>query len=139
MTTIACDSTSMVGDGYITSGDTILQTNCVKVRKVKDGRIVGVAGNTYSWDSIFAYFNGEISNWPSLSSSTAVIVLDTDGKVFIYDETGRPWQRPSPTAIGSGRNFAIGALDAGIDIISAVKIACGRDTHSGGDLTIVSL
>lgn len=39
--------------------------------------------------------------------------------------------------IGSGSAYAIGAIDAGADIIKAIKIASKYDIHTGGKIQIV--
>jgi ATP-dependent protease HslVU (ClpYQ) peptidase subunit len=44
-----------------------------------------------------------------------------------------------PFAIGSGMDFALGAMDAGKSPAEAVEIACRRDPHSGGEVTSLSI
>ncbi len=41
------------------------------------------------------------------------------------------------TAIGTGAQFALGALDAGATPLQAVEIACNRDEKSGGRLRTI--
>jgi ATP-dependent HslUV protease subunit HslV len=139
MTTIACDGFSMAGDGYITSGDTVIDTECRKVFRLKDGTLVGFAGNSYYWNVILRYLNGEASVWPEVDSDFGVMTLNTDGEIYLYDHKGRKWKRPAPAAIGTGRAFALGAMDAGKFAEDAVRIACNRDTHSGGTIKVVHL
>jgi ATP-dependent protease HslVU (ClpYQ) peptidase subunit len=43
-----------------------------------------------------------------------------------------PLDGRSCDAIGSGEEYAIGAMDAGLSAKDAVKIACNRDIYSGG-------
>lgn len=132
MTTIICDGRFMIGDGYITSNGTMLSDNCIKVHELKDGRIIGFGGNTYNWKEVLDYYDGSRSEWPYCSDDFTALLMDTNGRVYSIDEKGRSWERPVPAAVGSGRSFALGALDAGADIESAMKAACKRDIYSGG-------
>lgn len=139
MTTIACDGKSMSCDGLITSGSSIIDTNSVKVFRCNNGSILGLSGDTHNWYSLLSYFNEEIKEWPVIRGDFSVLLLESNGAVFSYDETGRSWMRPTPTAIGSGRSYALGALDMGATTEEAVKIACNRDAYSGGTITTMSL
>lgn len=142
MTTIVTDGHSMACDGLITSGDTIIENDRNKIFKLKDGSIVGFAGNTFNWQELIKWFETDPiirGKWPKVTGNCAIIHLLTDGSVLTYDEEGRTWSRPSKNAIGSGRNYALGALDAGLPAVRACNIASLRDVHSGGTIRVLHL
>lgn len=143
MTTIACDSEMMVSDGLITSNDVVLQTDAVKIFKLDDGSIVGFAGNTYNWDSLVSYFNSTINKegeeWPTITGNYSILRLFPDGKCYTYDSVGRKCNRPLPTAIGSGRDIAMGALKAGANVAAAVSIAADLDVYTGGKFRVLHI
>jgi ATP-dependent HslUV protease subunit HslV len=131
----------MASDGYISSGDTLIETEYKKVHKLKDGSIMGFAGNGYNWQPVMDYFNSDSKKkkWPHITGSSSIIHLQTDGSILVYDNEGRCFQRTAPAAIGSGWQFALGAMDAGFTPQEAVAVAIGRDLASGGAIFVEEL
>lgn len=128
----------MAGDGLVTSAETVFGTGCIKVHKLDDGRLVGVAGSLFDAEAFLCWLKhgGEA---PSLSDNFDALMVDTDGKCFNYDHRCRCIPEELPTACGSGRQIAIGALEAGASPEQAVAIAAKRNTGTGGKITVVSL
>lgn len=140
MTTIACDGKSMAGDGLITTGDVISDTRFAKVRRLSDGRIVGMAGNAYNWDVYWTWLdNGTEGEPPKVHETFGCLVMRPDGSLWSYDELGRCFPENAPCALGSGGSFALMAMDCGKSAEEAVAMACGRDTCSGGEITCLRL
>lgn len=142
MTTIACDGKTMVSDGMITTGDVTVETTRQKVHRLKDGRLVGFAGNAYNWKPVLDYFNHKNpkkAQWPKIVGSNSILVLERDGRCVIYDADGRTFERTPPLAVGSGWMFAIGAMDAGMSPLGAVHIASKRDIATGGKTFTLNL
>lgn len=138
MTTIATDGQSMAADGLVTSGGTIFGRNAVKVHKLKDGRIVGIAGCANYIKPFLAWLaeGGELDD---IGDDFEALVLNKDGTCFSYDHKGRSLQEELPTASGSGREIALGAMAVGASPEEAVKAACQRDTSTGGTVMVHSL
>lgn len=128
-------------DGQITFGDTIAETDCLKVHRLDDGSLVGFAGNTYNWEVILDFLNSKsrTKKWPEIAGYQDTLILETDGSIFLYDHLGRRFERTSPVAIGSGAKYALAALDCGADIKEAIEVACKRDIHSSGTIRVVEL
>jgi ATP-dependent protease HslVU (ClpYQ) peptidase subunit len=139
MTTIACDGTSMAGDGIITENDHICRRDYRKVWRLCDGRIVGFAGNSYNWQAFAEWLETGNGDPPKVDGGIACIVLAPDGSIFSYDEFGRSFPEVAPIAIGSGTRFALAAMDMGRTAEEAIAYACTRDIFSGGDITVVHL
>lgn len=142
MTTIATDGVSMAGDGLITDNGIITMTDCRKVRRLKDGRIVGFSGNAYGYD-VFAEWlengaEGEPPKFHDGNNGITCLALCPDGSVLTYDEHGRPFREKAPFAIGSGQRFAIAAMDLGKSPEEAVRYAATRDPFTDGEVTVLS-
>lgn len=65
-------------------------------------------------------------------SDIEALLIFKSGDVWLLwtGPTGGAFPITPPSAIGSGRNFALGAMDAGLSAEDAVKVACQRDCHS---------
>lgn len=138
MTTIATDGKSMAGDGQVQDHcDMIVATDRHKVFRLSDGRIVGAAGNSadaHAWCKWLD--NNKDGPCPIQSEQFAGLILQCDGSVLWVDHKGREELTPTPCAIGSGQEIAIGAMDAGATPDQAVAIACKRDIYSGGTIRV---
>ena len=137
MTTIATDGKTMAGDGLVTSGCAIFGTNCVKVRKLADGRIVGMAGSAYDFDPFCEWLENGGDHPGDMIDDFEALVLNSDGTCLSYNNKGRCIPEELPTATGSGRDFALAAMDLGFSPEEAVKLACKRDTNSGGTIVVI--
>lgn len=140
MTIIVCDGKTMAGDGLVTSNGNIISLDYPKVRKLKDGRIFGGSGSLYGQDAFISWLEGgEAGNPPPLSDDFEAIILEQDGTCYTCDEHGFRLHLPLPAVIGSGRDFALGALAAGSSVVDAVKIACKMTTSCGGEIISLSI
>lgn len=141
MTTIATDGKSMAADGQVQDHtDTILAGDHRKVFKLNDGRIVGGAGNSFDVGSWIEWLEkGKEGPCPVQSNQFSAMILNTDGSLLWVDHKGREAPTPVPCAIGSGSQFALGAMDAGASPTKAVAIARNRDLWTGGDIVSESL
>lgn len=137
MTTIATDGDTMAGDGLVTSGGTIFGRNAVKVHQLKDGRLVGISGCAH-YIAPFVEWLSEGGDVPEMDDQFEALVLLPNGECLSYDHKGRSLPEELPTATGSGREIALGALAVGATPEEAVQAACGRDTSTGGKITVVS-
>jgi ATP-dependent HslUV protease subunit HslV len=131
----------MASDGYISAGDVLVESNYRKVHKLNDGRIVGFAGNGYNWEPVIDYFNSaeKKKKWPHITGSSSILLLELDGRCVLYDSDGRAFERSIPVAIGSGWQFALGAMDVGASVEDAIKVASKRDLATGGTIFIEEL
>ena len=137
MTTIATDGNTMAADGLTVSGNIVFGHNAVKIHKLKDGRIAGMCGRANFATPFLAWLeNG--GDLPKMDEDFEALVLYPDGTCKSFDHEGRELLEELPTASGSGREIALGAMDVGATPEEAVKAACERDTNSGGKITVLS-
>jgi ATP-dependent protease HslVU (ClpYQ) peptidase subunit len=128
-------------DGQISCGNTIIETDCIKVFKLPNGSIIGFAGNSYNWQPILAYFKSKArtKKWPIIEGHQDTLILSPDGSIHVFDTEGRKFQRTSPVSIGSGWKFALAVMDVTNDIQKSIEAAIKRDAFSSGKITIISL
>lgn len=113
---MAADSSCFIGDTAVHPAKKIWQVG---------GGLVGCAGDLYAMVAFVRWLlDGAIDeDYPNLSFEA--IVVDPSGRVRAYDGGNpEPFDVKVPyCAIGSGRDFALGAMHAGADARGAVKAA----------------
>lgn len=140
MTTVAWDGKQMVADTL--SNWSGLKGKVVKAWKLKDGSLLGGSG---AYGDILAsriWIEGgqHLEKFPPKYSQ--------DGCTILLVRENCPPQRfensPYPTtilepftAIGSGTDYALGAMAMGADAERAVEVAISFDLNSGGELTVL--
>ena len=135
MTTICVRAGVLAGDGRETDdgdNDMVVGDHFKKVHRLKDGRLFGGAGSSENIHRLMVAADHHQAP-PKLDDTTALLV---DGKkVYIYE--GHMWRSMTEPyySIGTGRGYAMGAMDAGADAAKATKIASKRDPYSGGKVT----
>jgi len=150
MTTIIATKTKILSDGKTTVGNRVDDYDFKKVRKIGD-YLVGGAGRLTSILTFFAWFEQNlqcqaaqeaipglmIQSDPDKDDEDFVaLVVHPDGKIFIHE--GADPRRAFPidreyTAVGSGADFALAAMDAGATPEEAMEVAKRRDAFSGGE------
>lgn len=139
MTTIVFKKGVMAGDSQITDGN----HNFSQVQKVfkLDGYLLGVAGT-------FSECQG-YKSWIETSMDMKVFPEETevDGCALLYDtnkellylleKNEKIILGDEFVAIGSGAQFAIGALEQGASAKKAVQVASKYDVYTGGDIKVV--
>lgn len=138
MTTIATDGKSMAGDGLVNCGGTITDTEFAKVRRLSDGSIVGFAGSVYDVETFLFWMENGQSSELKLSENFCALHV-TGAGVFSFDNRGQRIAEPVRATTGSGGDFALAAMDCGLTPEQAVQMACARDIHSGGKITVEHL
>lgn len=69
-----------------------------------------------------------------------VLVMSPKGKIALYVNSCTPIELDEKFySVGSGSDYAMGAMEAGADAKTAVKIASKRDPATGASLRILSL
>jgi len=140
MTVIVATKDTLVCDGQVTSDNEYIMTKKdVKIIKTEKG-LYGASGN----DADCVHF----LNWAKAGEQTTYefdnddwcgIKVDKSG-VWIYGKALANWRVPeSKAAIGCGMMFAMGAIAAGADALTAVKLTCKHVEGCGGTITTLKL
>lgn len=109
-----------------------------KVHRLPDGTRVGVTTCVIGMAERFVQWmeaGADPEGWGAdPKPDLRAIIVRPDGQVFLCDD-GLHFSGPIETsryAIGSGAEFALGAMSMGADAVRAVEVACEHDFHSGG-------
>ncbi|KKC27327.1 hypothetical protein [Sphingomonas sp. SRS2] len=134
MTTIATDGATLAGDGLLCMGEgkVRISLNYTKVHRAGES-VFGFAGDPSACERFRAWMNGNRDEAFRTSANFAAIILE-NGAVFVVEGDGYFSAVEAPFAIGSGASFAMGAMAAGADAETAVKIASRFDTITGGSI-----
>lgn len=126
----------MVADGRCTLNGTILTDKSQKIVKLSDGSLLALAGEDSYFAQLIDYLEDETEELPEPigEDEFTALLVETNGTIMLYEGKGGSFQPVGVDliAIGSGSEFAYGALDAGATLTEAVQIAMGRDPNSGG-------
>lgn len=141
MTTIAIDKETIASDSQAT-GAFIHAKNFTKVHCVPEGRNKGYWG--FAGHAINAQQIAEVlvSGYPvdtidpSLFQDVDAVWVQEDGTVLAFVDSANGMEVHLPFAIGSGSQFAIGALAAGASAKEAVEIAKQLDPYTGKEVIV---
>lgn len=151
MTTIIATKDMVLSDGKVTVGNRVDQLNFCKVRNIGN-YLLGGAGRASSITKFFNWFETKV-HAEELQSMSDRIVIDIppderdedfyalivtpDKEILLYENNDVTRslliEDKGYYAIGSGADFALAALDAGVSPEQAMEIAKQRDCYSGGD------
>ena len=134
--------TTVAWDGRTLAADTQSSLYRLPVRKIyrlnEHKHFYGACGDVQICRAVHAWLMGE--DKPALSDADKFHgLLIEDGKVFTLESRLIKIPHDSPfIAIGSGRDFAMGAMACGKSAADAVRIAMQFDVDTGGDVDEIS-
>ncbi len=141
MTTIAWDGKTLATDSRATHGDVVESDGIKKLFRLKLSHskyaACAVCGDYVQALKIIEWVEaGMGDDFPEIDKdrSASLICLRKSKTLDIYRsvDKGFPLPHKGAYADGSGWELALGAMDNGATAVNAVKIAIGRDIHSGG-------
>lgn len=143
MTTVAYKDGVLAADRAISANGHIGATRKVNRRK-SDGALIGWCGTVSVCQKWAEWFlAGERGTAPGLGSddesASQVIVVRPDGSVEQYDRYGRAVYDAPYYAIGSGTDYALGAMAFGATARQAVAAAMKHDHMTGSGVQYVFL
>jgi len=84
-------------------------------------------------------FYKHMESLQTLGLDATVLLVEEDGTIWTMTDDGGVFKVPmSYDSIGSGQDFAIGAMHAGASAAESVQAACHFDPYSGGEVHTVS-
>ncbi len=148
MTTVAFDGCTMAADRMVNIGDTPVRAPRSKIRRgvfQGDEALFGMSGAVAFSELLVEWLErgAPADRPPDLDSADdgacSVIVATRRGvTLFCNTHLGVPIG-PTPWAVGSGANYALGAMAAGVKARRAVEIACTLDVNSGLGVDVLTL
>lgn len=142
MTTIAVKDGVMATDSQLTSSY-IHPHNDTKVKRIGDA-LLGFSGTAAACEAFEKWFRkgAKPSKFPDICSDQdmgcAVLALTARG-IALYHLSGHPVKVGKMAALGSGQDFAMGAMLAGADAKEAVKVASKLCPYTGGRIVTRTL
>ena len=156
------------GDGQVTMGDTVVKGTALKVRKLKDGRVLaGFAGSVADAFTLFEKLEEKLERYPAnltracvelakdwrtdryLRRLDAVLVVADRDRVFMVSGDGNVIEPDDDiVAVGSGGNYALAAARAmrvhsemsARDIVQAsLEIAADICIYTNRNISILEL
>ncbi len=143
MTTVAYRDGVMAADRAI-STNALVGTARKVWRRKQDGALLGMSGSwavVQKWSEWF--LAGERGPAPPLGpnedSSAHALLVRPEGAVEWHYSSGKATFEAPYYAIGSGSDFAMGAMAVGASARQAVAAAARHDPHTGGGVQFVKL
>lgn len=143
MTTIAYRDGVLAADSRAYSGDKVPIGFKKKIHRLVDGARFGVSTTSVGGDQLIRrWIEGgckEVANDSLKPESFTAILVKADGSVF-YANNNLEWSGPLSAefiAIGSGEQFALGAMAMGATAEEAVEAAIRLDPWSDGEITVL--
>lgn len=143
----------MAADSRVSNGDHEFLTHAEKITRLPTGALYGGAGDGDDRELLTLLQRATASRLPSRRAlaatqvDVAALLAFPSGPVFylaVYKEEedwkGELTRVLAPfCAVGSGRNYAMGAMEHGASAAEAVEIACRHDAMSGLPLQCIRL
>jgi ATP-dependent protease HslVU (ClpYQ) peptidase subunit len=140
MTTIAFDGHTLAADRQSTWGGTATKTRKIFRATHADGRrmIYGCAGLTHECQAYTRWIDGKIER-PEFTD-LSILSIDQKGRIWHANQT-MLWVRimTKQWAIGSGCDYALGAMAAGKSAAEAVRIASKLDVGTGFGVDVLEI
>lgn len=131
MTVIAWDGKQLAWDSRATAGDR--KHTVKKFRWLKDGRAIVVAGHLSDLTVAKRLLDGKgLPDLPKALTDRSRIIVWQEGVVYAYDEGTEARKVRAPDAWGTGQEYALGALECGINAERAAGAACKHSATCGG-------
>jgi len=156
--------TAMGGDGQVTHGTTVLKGNAHKVRRLKNGQLVGFAGSTADAFTLMERMEAKIEEYKGNLKKAAVelakewrkdkflrrleamlVAADKDSLILVTGQGDVVEPEDGIVAIGSGGPYALAAaralskhskLSAKEIVQEALKEAAGICIYTNGNLVV---
>ena len=141
MTTIAYDGQTVAGDSRMVASNVIQQAEVNKIFPLQHSAEFHLCGGGGVMSKVIAFRNwiesGISSEFPGLISSdefdSELFAIDHQGLLHVFERCATPIMITDQLyAIGSGADFALGAMANGSTARDAVRIAKKFDPWTGG-------
>lgn len=144
MTTIVYRDGILAADSRVSYGSTIMPGTIKKVQRLSNGALYGFSGSVEVGEIMRRRVSRASDEMTPLEDEVDLkgeafeaLIIQPDGGVLCFEN--RTWMefKCPYIAMGSGKDFAYGALALGASAKQAIKVAAGLDPGTGG--RVVSL
>lgn len=143
MTTIAYRDGVMASDSRGYGGDRAPVGSKTKIHRLPDGTLMGCSSNAPGQpEAVFAWYAGGADPREAPAFGDAkfrLLVVRPDGQSFLGENS---FYLSGPLdarffAVGSGQEYALGAMEAGASAVRAVEVAIKLDVWSDGEVRVL--
>lgn len=137
MTTIAWDGKRLAADSRASAGTRSHSTR--KIERLADGSLFGFCGCLSYYTAVRDWIAaGADESDPPKSRGSECIVVRNDNSVLVYEncKVSIP-VTDSIAAIGTGAEYALGAMTVGASAAEAVAAACRFDPSSAPPIVVI--
>jgi ATP-dependent protease HslVU (ClpYQ) peptidase subunit len=144
MTTIATDGVTIAADGLAARGDEVCRQDVKKIRE-KDGVIYAMSGPLPIFAPLMEWHsNGaKVADVPQVHSDLewGLLVISNAGAFEYSSRCVYPSQVEMPFTLGSGADYAMGAMHAGKTPAEAVQLVIDKclNVHTGGRVQVINI
>ncbi|WP_426269167.1 hypothetical protein ACN9MB_13150 [Dyella kyungheensis] len=145
MSTIAYRSGVMASDSRAYGGSWRASPGTkAKIHRLDDGSLVGITSAIVGMPEKYIAWlraGGRPEAWHGSDPDCRVLMVKPDGTLWVGMDSLH-FSGPIDSefyAIGSGDDFALGAMAMSADAARAIEIACQFDPHSGGPVQVQTL
>lgn len=134
----------MAADSRVCRNEVILSDDGCKIHRLADGSLIGAAGVTPHVAAYREWLNtGRSGARPPLKLDdvySTIFQVHPGGRMELHDYCGS-YFLPADVmfSTGSGRDFALAAMDMGATAEDAVRVAMKRDPFTGGKIKTLQL
>ena len=143
MTTIAVDGKSIAADGRARNSWGGIVSESVQKIIVKGRTIYAVAGSKALVEPLIKWYESghDPGNLPVCTDDRgwSLLVIYKAGCALFTRIAPYPELVEMPFALGTGTDYALGAMRAGASAAEAVRIACELDSGSGGEIQVIDI
>lgn len=141
MTTIVYhrESALMAADRRCVNGYDVVCAPVTKIRRLKDGTLVGCAGSVVALQLVSEWLENECKDKFQGPDKTDVLIVDPDGGVHMLQDGVLYEIEDEFPVLGSGGDHARGALAAGATARRALEIATRFDPFTGDGIDVLHL
>ncbi len=144
MSTVAFDGNTIAADKQSTSADLALITT--KLKRLSSGIILATVGGTAEGRIMMKWFEdgADLKSYPECQKDkenwARLIVILADGAVYEYESQPIALHfQGGPRAWGSGRDYALGAMENGTTAERAIITASKYDIYTGCGVDAITL
>jgi hypothetical protein len=142
MTTIATDGFTIAADSMTSYGNEPAPMPAKKIQAI-NGKIYGVSGDAGMLPVLARWVadgaRPELAPKLGGSSTWFMIVIDDSGAVHYCQDRPYPCRVGYPFCIGSGQEYALGAMKFGATPAQAVAVAAQCNYHTGGHIDVIDI
>jgi 20S proteasome alpha/beta subunit len=138
MTTVTYKSGAMAADTRMVQASTIFG-DVTKIVRRDDGALCGGCGSIAWVQSFHRWFlDGQVGDPPKAGEYDRAMICGVGAPVRVFEHAGKFEFYASFVAIGSGKEFALGAMSYGATAEDAVRVAMAFDPGTGGDVMVLT-